>query len=449
VAIPTTRDSRLRRITSVAAGFQPAAYGSCFIVAAFIHLATAALRLTTFLPFPQTAGFASYYAAGWSVRLGLSPYSPPPAFVEWLVVSRGLPPSPPAHYSTPLWTWALQPVTFLSFPVAATLWLLLSLLLAALCHILLLGTAGYSDRHLRAWTFLLTLTFGPLFLGLTLGQNSILLLLSALLVGRALSATTMGVRLLGLLLWLLAVAAKLYPLLWAGSWLLLRRWRQLLLAALLTITAFAAVSYLQPESNNEYWLDFLPLSTGGHAASPAIDDQSLAGFLARIGRGDSYAVPGLSPFERHEITWAFPWYLSAFTTWLLSALILLALGVVLLFPWIKGGSGEDPDSPQGLLYGLILFSLLLFPHMARYNHVLALPAMAWLWHSRRAARHVVLVAYLLFALSRLNHLWAIVLPSVPAALASGTGLFAVLLLLLALVQDLSGSSLHRAPRSAA
>ena len=40
---------------------------------------------------------------------------------------------------------------------------------------------------------------------------------------------------------------------------------------------------------------------------------------------------------------------------------------------------EFMSQTKGLLYLLVLFSLLPIPHMERYNHVAVLPAMAWLW----------------------------------------------------------------------
>jgi hypothetical protein len=76
----------------------------------------------------------------------------------------------------------------------------------------------------------------------------------------------------------------------------------------------------------------------------------------------------------------------------------------------------------------LLFTLIFFPHMERYNHLIALPALAWLWSRGIWGRKIAIMGYALFALSRLNHIWVSVLPSGLAAVATGFGLFAVLLL---------------------
>jgi len=73
--------------------------------------------------------------------------------------------------------------------------------------------------------------------------------------------------------------------------------------------------------------------------------------------------------------------------------------------------------------------------------VLLLPAMAWLWgHSLSEGdgrgkwqRRVVVVAYALVGLSRLTHLWAMLLPAPWGPLASGFGMYAVFLLGAAIV----------------
>jgi hypothetical protein len=66
--------------------------------------------------------------------------------------------------------------------------------------------------------------------------------------------------------------------------------------------------------------------------------------------------------------------------------------------------------------------------MQRYDHLLALPAMAWLWRRGGKGRNIAIIAYGLFALSRLNHLWAIYLPTILGSVASGFGLYGILLL---------------------
>jgi hypothetical protein len=65
--------------------------------------------------------------------------------------------------------------------------------------------------------------------------------------------------------------------------------------------------------------------------------------------------------------------------------------------------------------------------MERYNHALLLPAMAWLWGRGCGSRNAVVAAYALSGLSRFTHLFAFVLPSPWAPLATGVGLYSVLL----------------------
>lgn len=98
-----------------------------------------------------------------------------------------------------------------------------------------------------------------------------------------------------------------------------------------------------------------------------------------------------------------------------------------------------PAQAEGAFYLWVLYWLLPFPHTERYNHVLLLPAMAWLWARSETfahrsetlaqrGRNLVILAYFLAGLSRLTHLWAILLPAPWGPLASGFGLYAVLLL---------------------
>ena len=108
------------------------------------------------------------------------------------------------------------------------------------------------------------------------------------------------------------------------------------------------------------------------------------------------------------------------------------LAALMVFAWVRDGS----RNPDGILFSLCLYGLLLLPHMERYNHILALPAIAWLWaRGPGRDRKLALGVYLVFALSRLNHLWALV-PSPVGPIASGFGLFGVLLLLAAMLRSL-------------
>ncbi|MDQ4077445.1 MAG: glycosyltransferase 87 family protein [Chloroflexota bacterium] len=320
----------------------------------------------------------------------------------------------------------------LPFPSAATLWLFLLLLLAVYSHVLMIRIAGYNDWKTVALTLPVTLTFGPLFLNVTLGQNGIVLLLSALLLGEILRGGSKGFQISAVAMWVVAVAAKVYPVLWVGSLLLARRWRTFAVAISLCFVAFGMMALLEPEISADYWFDFLPGRTRQFATGVSIDDQSLNGFLSRVGTSNSYTFPGLNIQDRHEVTWSWPWDFSAQSIRYFSSVLLLILGALLMFCWIQNNAKE----PEGILYSLVLFSLLLFPNMGRYNHVLALPAMAWLWKQKTPYRKLTVIAYGLFALSRLNHLWAL-FPSPIGPLASGFGLFGVLIVILGLSYSLS------------
>jgi hypothetical protein len=106
--------------------------------------------------------------------------------------------------------------------------------------------------------------------------------------------------------------------------------------------------------------------------------------------------------------------------------------------------GSRPSEAEGGFYLWVLYALLSFPHIERYNHALLLPAMAWIWGRHDGQRVVVLIAYCLAGLSRLNHLWAVLLPAPWGPLASGFGVAAVLLLGGVLAASLSPRPSHDA-----
>jgi alpha-1,2-mannosyltransferase len=124
------------------------------------------------------------------------------------------------------------------------------------------------------------------------------------------------------------------------------------------------------------------------------------------------------------VTWGPVWPIDPDTArwcgYLLSALLGLAVLPVLL--------QTAPSHREGGFYLWILYTLLVLPHIERYNHALLLPAMAWLWSQRERQRTIVIWVYLLTGLSRLNHLWVRLLPVPWGPLASGFGVYAVVLL---------------------
>lgn len=404
---------------------------SCFAGTALIHLGTAILRLNSFFPFPQALDFSSYYAAAWSTRLKLSPYPWSEDLLKFLAETQNLAITPPIHNSLPLWSWLLQPITILPFPSAAILWLFFLLILVVYCHVVIMRIAGYKNWKVVALTLPITLTFGPLFLNLTLGQNGIFLLLSVLLMGKTLKNGSGYLEISALVTWVVAVGAKIYPVLWIGCLPLFKRWRTFAIAIVLVTATFGFLALLEPEINFHYWFTFLPNQTREFASRVSIDDQSLCGFLTRIGTSNSYTFPGLDIKDSHEVTWYLPWNFSTQSIRYFSSVLILILGGWLMFSWIRNNT-KDPD---GILYSLALYSLLLFPHMERYNHILALPAMAWLWKQKTLYRNLTVVAYGMFGLSRLNHLW-VLFPSPIGPLLSGFGLFGVLILMLALSHSL-------------
>ena len=85
---------------------------------------------------------------------------------------------------------------------------------------------------------------------------------------------------------------------------------------------------------------------------------------------------------------------------------------------------------------------MVLPHVERYNHVLLLPALAWLWGQGGDMRLASAVAYGMLAISRLNHLWLIAFSYPWAPLLSGAGLGAALVVLVS-----TGYALARWPSS--
>src|SRR5512136_2203736 len=85
-----------------------------------IHVGTALLRISTFFPYPKLLDFSGFYASAWAIRQGLSPYNLTSAWLQALQVERTVPLTPPPIFNPPFWPWLLQPLTWFSFPVAAS-----------------------------------------------------------------------------------------------------------------------------------------------------------------------------------------------------------------------------------------------------------------------------------------------------------------------------------------
>ncbi|MBC7232036.1 MAG: DUF2029 domain-containing protein [Chloroflexi bacterium] len=399
-----------------------------------IHVGTALLRVSTFFPYPKLVDWAGFYAAAWAIRQGQSPYSMSVDWLRALQTAQDIPFLPPLIYNPPFWPWLLQPLTLFHFPVAAWVWVLLNLTLLAWAVVAMSHIMGWQGWKKQAGLFLLVLTFGPVFLDLTLGQTSIVLLVASLVIGRSLASQRRTAPLAAAVASGFAVGAKLFPLAWLGVFPFLRRWRETMLMVLVVAGIFGLGFLVTPTGSQEYARHLMErLSTSSEF--PSVDDQSLIALLDRLARPQSFDVPGLSTEQRKTVVWTPPWALEAETIrragYLLFALLVL--------PYLSLLMRITPEQFEGAFYLWVLYCLLILLHMERYNHALLLPAMAWLWKQGGGLRHVVVIAYALAGFSRLTHLWATLLPAPWGPLASGFGLYAVCLMGAAMFLSLRAS----------
>ena len=392
---------------------------------ALMHLGTALLRLGSFFPYPKLVDFAAFYTGAWSIRLGLSPYRRSSEFLETLRVESRLFVSPPIPFNPPIGLWLLQPLTLFDFPTASRVWLSANLVLILWIAFALGRVAGCDRWWKTAAIFLVSLTFGPTFLDLTLGQTSILLLFAALVVGRATRASTSRPSIFpaasaaGL-----AIGVKLFPAIWLVALPWLRRWRLLLLAALAAVLALGLSYIIAPVASRDYALRVLPERISSASKQASLDDQSLVAWLDRLGYAHTFQVPGFSASRHHTVTWSPPWSVDTGIIRGIGFSLVGSLGLIVLAIVLR----THPAEREGAFYLWVLYGLLPLPHTERYNHVLLLPAMAWLWGRGCTGRKLATLAYFLAGLSRLNHVWAILLPAPWGPIASGFGLYAVLLL---------------------
>ncbi len=401
------------------------------LLALAIHGGTALLRLGAFWPYPRLVDFGAFYAAAAAMRQGLPPYFPSQGFLDALRASSGMPFRPPPIFNPPPWPLLLQPFALLPFPLAAWIWLLLQLAILSWCGRRLADLADVAG--IGRWVALaVTVTFGPGFLDLTLGQTSTLLLLTALVVGRSLAASRNPAPFSGAAGQALAVAVKLYPAFWMGALVLRRRWRILALALLLTGAIFLAAGLSQPETSRRYWLDYLPARVTAATEQVNVDDQAWMAWWDRLTLPQSFAVPGLGSSERHPIRWNPAWNLNRRRVRAAGYLLLAAMAGATV--WVLWRARPGADEPAFYLW--VLLGLLAFPHTERYNHALLLPAMAWLWGEGEQGRRVAVTGYLLAGLARLTHLWVLVLPWPWAPLATGFGVLAVLALMAGMARAL-------------
>ena len=399
-------------------------------VGLLMHGGTALLRLNLLLPVPRAMDFAAFYAGAYMFATGQSPYVWSPADAEILQRWIGLGFAPPV--STPGWLLVMAPLVAFSFPLASAIWLLLLVMLVAWSASRLTEFAGYRSLAVKFIVFLLVITFGPTFLTLSLGQNSILLLVAVLLAADYLRTSQARYFVLTSFSWALAILAKLFPVLWFGILLLLGRIRLLVVIAAFVLLISGIAQWVAPVAGADYWTSFFGAQMTQYSDEGGIDDQSLVSWFLRIGRPQTYNLSGISVENQHRIEWDPPWNLSS-ATLILGAYVVLAVVTVLVVYVIWRQRGGDPE---GMLFLWVLLTTLLVPHMVRYNHVLLLPAMAWLWQKGKAARVAVCLAYALTGADRLTHLWALLAPAPLAAFASGFGIVATFMLLGASVKTM-------------
>lgn len=401
------------------------------LIGVITNFGTAVLRLDRLVPKPKLVDFASYYVAAWAYRLDSLPYPFEPDLIASLTTNEGLYLDVPTYHSTPTWAALNYPFTKLRFPIAAKLWLILLLVMLIYSAYILLRISNPSfaskrrSRQITAVAILspCVISFGPCMLSLTLGQNSIVLLPAVLLIGRTLASDKLfsaG----GALGYMFASAAKVFPLMWIVPLLILRRRKFVVLSLALVAVAFGATTVHRYSMSKVYWTRFLPARTEKLTQNVYIDDQGLRSFIARLSQSREYSIPALDPEKRVRVIWKPAWELSSTQVSIISGLIVLFL-LGLFFALVFRKPGADPEP---LLYLFAMLVLVCFPHMERYNHVLLMPAMAWLWKRGINYRTITVVAYSLVGLSRLNHLWAMLLKWPLGPVVTGGSLYALFLL---------------------
>jgi len=343
--------------------------------------------------------------------------------------------------SPPIWLPLLWPLGYFSFPVASALWLAFSVLLLLwisrelelLAGVSQPGTTflgaesgGNRSRLQRFLVFLIVVTFGPVTLALMLGQNSIILLAGALSLGACLQKrSSLSIASLG---FAAATAGKIYPASWLVPIVMMRRWK-LVTACILFLVSLAGLTYaLFPTACEQYVKDSVPRVLG-RVTGPGgfeLDDQSLFSVLRRLTVESDYAVPLVSISKTEKIRWK-PSRSVDPARLLFGAFI---LSLLLLAPACVALAKTGRSAPVANFYIWVLVPLLFFPHVPRYNHVLLLPALAWLLTQGGTGLRIGILGYLLVGLSRLTHLWAVILPSPWGPLASGFGLYAVIVAIL-------------------
>lgn len=399
-------------------------WGVLAAVGVVLHGGTALLRLSTFWPYPRLVDFSGFYAAVWAWRAGYTPYTMPDTWLTQLMMAQRIPFRPPPIYNPPPLILLVLPLTLVPFPVAAWLWTLLNTGLALLAARWLAELAGLRGR--RAWgvAALLTLTYGPLVLDMSLGQVSVLLLTCALLWLRGKDEQRLRPSALALAL---ATGLKLFPVTWLGA-ALFSPWqarKTALRYSLATLMALALLSVvLMPTPTYDYAKHVLFGRVSSAAATPGVDDQSLLAWATRLTQPQHFVIHDVEASAQRVVSWtprnAVPYpAVAGMVTALLTLLGVSALAAML--------QAREETQRLGAWSAWLVLGLIALPHMERYNHVLLLPALAWLWGTRPQRRGWVIGAYTMEGLARLTHAFAGALPFPAAAWMSGWGLYAALL----------------------
>ncbi len=388
-----------------------------------IHLGSAMLRLNTFWPYPKLVDFGSFYGGALALAHQHSPYAPSSDFSR-ILVDAGLQIGISSLNSFPVWPWMLRPAALLPFPLAAWLWLLLNLLILMWCTRELASLMRMTSFPSQIALYLVVLFFGPVMLTLTLGQSSILLLALALLIGRGLERSSLLREIITGVFWVAGVSTKLFPLLWLPGLFLLRRWRALITGITAIMALISLHAIFLPRLSQTYLLTYLP-QRATRLSSGSLDDQSLLAWLLRLTQPLTFQTPGLFAFQRQQLSWRPYMVVDPNVIWWIAFTLLGIAGGWL--SWRLWLSDEEQATP--LFYLWALFVLLILPHTERYNHVLLLPAMAWLWGQGGRGIHFAILGYFLSGLARLTHLWVLILPWPLAPLATGFGVSAVLTLM--------------------
>lgn len=396
-------------------------WSALLLVGLVLHGGTALLRLERFWPYPKQVDFAGFYAAAWAWRSGLPSYGPPEAWLKALMDAQNIPFLPPPIYNPPVMVFLILPFTLVPFPLAAWLWTGLNVGLALLDAVWLSELAGLKQRWQTLLVALLVLSFGPLVLDVSLGQVSVLLLTLALIWLRHVDGPR---RRWGAAAVALAGGIKVFPLYWMGVYLFKRAWWKTAIAAIGVTLCLGALSLsLAPQASADYVSGQFSGRLSASAQMPGVDDQSLLAWMLRLTQPQQVTLHGLVADDQVTVTWmprvTMPQGVVTISAGLILAIISLMTGFAI---W------RNTDTKRVGAWSLwLLLGLLALPHMERYNHVLILPALAWLWGNAPRWRGWVLAVYVMEGLARLTHTFASALPFPWAAWMSGWGLYAALI----------------------